>query len=339
MVLLRRRSFGRILIVRNDRLGDLLLTTPLATALREAFPLARLSWLASAYAAPLLKHNPDLDEVLVDDGAPVPELARRLGGGRFDVAVLASMNRRLAAATWRARIPVRVGPLSSAWGLLLTRPVRQRRARGTVHEADHNLQLLEALDLRVRRYPTRLELTPAERAGAAALVARLGCAPGRRPRVVLHAGGAGSAPRWPVPHYLELGRRLHERGACVIVSGELEEEGPPSPIPDGLVRLEPGRLSIRELAAVLASCQVVVSNSTGPLHMAVALGVPTVSFYPAVGTAQAHRWGPYPAFVESDPLHRVFIAPTTAGQPDMQAIAVDEVWHACEPHLVREPTP
>ena len=329
---LRRRSFERILIVRNDRLGDLLLTTPLATALRAHCPGARISWLASPYAAPLLEHNPDVDEVLLDDGAPAHELALRLAAGRFDLALLVSMNRRSATAALRARIPVRVGPLSSAWGLLLTRPVRQRRARGTVHEADHNLRLLDALGIPFRRYPTRLELTPAERDSAPRILTELGD-PGRRPRVVLHAGGAGSAAQWPVPHFLELGRRLFARGVAVLLTGELEEKGPPSPIPPGTVRVPRDRLTVRELAAVLAASDLVVSNSTGPLHMAVALGVPTISFFPSVGTAQAHRWGPYPAFVLGDSTHRVFVAPSAAGQPEMAGIRVDEVWEACQTRL------
>ena len=147
--------------------------------------------------------------------------------------------------------------------------------------------------------------------------------------------GAGSAAQWPVPHFLELGRRLFARGVAVLLTGELEEKGPPSPIPPGIVRVPRDRLTVRELAAVLAASDLVVSNSTGPLHMAVALGVPTISFFPSVGTAQAHRWGPYPAFVLGDSAHRVFVAPTAAGQPDMAGIGVEEVWEACQTRLAQ----
>ena len=61
---------NKILVVRTDRVGDVLLTTPVSTALREAFPKAKITWLVSPYTAPLLEHNPDVDQVLLDrDGS------------------------------------------------------------------------------------------------------------------------------------------------------------------------------------------------------------------------------------------------------------------------------
>jgi len=334
--MLRRTSVPprpRILLVRTDRLGDVLLTTPLAGALKAHFPDSRIAWLAAPYSAPLLEHNPDIDELIVDQGAPVSDLARRLREGRFDVAVLPGLPPRATWAVRRAGIPVRVGPLKSLWGALLTRPVLQRRSRGDVHEADHNLQLLEQLGVRFRRVPTRLELTERERdAGRAALDA-LGCGGAAWPLVLLHPGGRGSASKWPYGCFLELGRRLAEAGAAVLLTSGPEE---PDAVPteSSLPFLRPGSKSIRELAALLACADLVVSNSTGPLHMAVALGIPTLSVYPGVGTARPSRWGPYPAYPEGDPVHRVFIAPTNArGEPDMAAVSVDELWAECQARL------
>ncbi len=326
-----RRTPGRILIVRNDRLGDVLLTTPVARALRAHFPAARLSWLARPYAAPLLERNPDVDQVLLDQGGPAGELARLLAPERFDVALLVSMDLRLCRAAWGAGIPVRIGPLSSAWGLLLTRPVRQRRARGDQHEADHNLKLLAPLGVPFRRVPTRLELSDAERARGRELLVSLGCEPGGRPLVGVHPGGGGSAPRWPPEHFRELARRLVGAGAAVLVSaGAGEDFAGPGRAAHDPVFLPPDSLTLRELAGVLAAADLVVSNSTGPLHMAVALGVPTLSVYPGAGAGQAFRWGPYPAYPEGDPAHRVFVAPARPdGTSDLAAVPVEALWAEC----------
>jgi len=330
----RRRDPRRILIVRNDRLGDVLLTTPVARALHARFPDAHIGWLARPYAAPLLERNPDVDQVLLDEGAPARELARLLAPERYDVALLVSMDLRLCRAARRARIPVRIGPLRSAWGLLLTRPVPQRRARGDRHEADHNLELLAPLGIPFRRLATRLELSDAERARGRELLAALGCEIAGRPLVALHPGGGGSAPRWPVAHFLELGRCLAGAGAAVLVTAGAGEDfrgaaggEPTSPAP---VFLPPGSHALRELAGMLAAADLVVSSSTGPLHMAVALGVPTLSVFPGTGPGQAFRWGPYPAYPEGDATHRVFVAPARAdGTSDLAAVPVAALWEEC----------
>lgn len=327
-------SLRRILLVRSDRLGDVLLATPMATALRRHVPDAWIAWLTGPYAAPLLEHNPDVNEVIVDEGGPAGALARRLRAGRYDVAVLASLTPRHAWATWRAGVPRRVGPLKSAWAALLSQPMRQRRSRARLHEADQNLELLRPLGVPFRRLPTRLELTEAERAAGVQALEALGCGGARRPLVVLHPGGGGSAPQWPPELYLELGRRLVCAGAAVLVTagpGECFEAGAASA---GLRFLPPGSVSVRELAGLLSPAALVVTNSTGPLHMAVALEVPTVSVYPGIGSAQAFRWGPYPAYPAGDPRHRVFVAPTGAdGEADMGAVPVDAVWRECQERL------
>ena len=99
-----------ILIVRTDRLGDVLLTTPVSTALRELVPGARISWLVRPYTAPLLENNPDVDRILLDEGEPAGRLAERIGEGRFDAAIVAYPRWRIVRALWLARVPVRIGP-------------------------------------------------------------------------------------------------------------------------------------------------------------------------------------------------------------------------------------
>ena len=77
----------RYLLIRPDRIGDILLTTPAIATLRRSFPQAHISVLVRPYTAPLLRQNPDLDELLLDEGEPVGELAAKLREKRFDTAV------------------------------------------------------------------------------------------------------------------------------------------------------------------------------------------------------------------------------------------------------------
>ena len=329
----------RILVVRTDRVGDVLLTTPVSTAIREAFPRARISWLVRSYTAPLLQHNPDVDQVLVDDGGSSGELVARIRGGQFDVAIVALPRRRIAWALWRAGVPMRIGPASKPCSLLFTKRLWQHRSEGKRHEADYNLELLEAIGVPFKRHPTRLVLTEAERLGARALLASRGIG-FSKPLVILHPGSGGSSARWPLGHFMALGDTLQAGGCDVVVTG-----GPGEDYRDAMIagmRRQPfflaaGSLSLRELAAVISCADLLVSNSTGPLHLAVALGVPTVSIYSPIPTCHPTRWGPYPAYAEGSAAHKVLVAPLAGArvttEKEMAAVSVDEVNRLCREAL------
>src|SRR2546427_9883957 len=117
-----------ILLVRPDGIGDEILSLPVATALRRAMPGARLSFLSSAYAAPVLAHHPDLDEVLTVTGQERLGELVRLFKQNVDAAIFLKPFRRLVTAAWLARVPLRVGTGDRWDSLLLNRGgVGQRR--------------------------------------------------------------------------------------------------------------------------------------------------------------------------------------------------------------------
>jgi ADP-heptose:LPS heptosyltransferase len=328
-----------ILIVRTDRLGDVLLTTPVSTALRAFAPRAKISWLVSPYTAPLLEHNPDIDHILLDRGEPAGRLADRIRAQRFDAAVVAFPRWRIVHALWRARVPVRVGPANKVYCILLNRRIGQHRSRGTKHEADCNLELLGPLGVPFERYPTRYVATGEERAAARRFLEGAGIS-GGRPLVVLHPGSGGSSARWPLGHFAALGRALMADGCDLVVTagpGEEFRSGMAAVMRRAPVFVAGGSVSVRGMAAILSLADLVVTNSTGPLHLAVALGVPTVSVYSPLPARRPERWGPYPAFVEGDARHRVLVAPLRgSGEKaveDMGAVSVEEVLRHCRAQL------
>jgi len=330
---------NNILIVRTDRLGDVLLTTPVSTALRRMFPRARISWLVRPYTAPLLEHNPDIDQILVDRGESPGRLADRIRNERFDAAIVAYPRWRIVRALWRARVPLRIGPANKFYAILLNKRVRQCRSKGAKHETDYNLELLAPLGASFKRYPTRYVATDKERKAARSVLEAKGIS-GAKPVVILHPGSGGSSARWPLGHFMELGDRLQTAGCDLVVTGGPGEDH------EGSMRktmrrtpafVAAGSVSIRELAAILSWADLVVTNSTGPLHLAVALGVPTVSIYSSLPTRHPARWGPYPAYVEGDDLHHVFLAPLEGegakASEDMGAVSVEEVLRICRAKL------
>ena len=328
-----------ILIIRTDRLGDVLLTTPVSTALRALFPRARISWLVRPYTAPLLEHNPDIDRIMVDRDESPGRLADRIRSERIDAAIVAYPRWRVVAALWLARVPVRIGPANKAYCILLNRRIRQRRSRGTKHEADCNLELLETLGAPFKRYPTRYIATEEERDAARRFLAAKGIS-GAGPVVILHPGSGGSSARWPLGHFAALGDSLMADGCDIVVTagpGEDFRSGMAGGMSRPPVFIAGGSVGIREMAAILSRSDLVVTNSTGPLHLAVALDVPTVSIYSPLPMRHPARWGPYPAYVEGDERHRVLIAPLRGkgakAIEDMGAVSVDDVLRHCRAQL------
>jgi heptosyltransferase-3 len=326
----------KILIVRTDRIGDVLLTTPISRRIRESRPDAHISWLVKSYTAPLLEGNPDVDQVLIDNGESATLLANRLKQEKFDIAIIAFPRWRAAWAVWKAGIPKRIGPASKIYSLLFNDRIFQHRSEGKKHEADYNLELLEPLGISFKRTPSRLVITEEEKKWARTLLEghRISF---QKPIVCLHPGSGGSSERWPLQYFMRLGDRLQEAGYDVIVTGGPGEDYQNIMI-DQMARIPvfipAGSISVRQLASILSQVNLMVSNSTGPLHIAVALGTPTVSVYSPLPTCHPRRWGPYPAYPEGTPDHAVF-TPSLKGElpGEMSEVSVDEVFAACERKL------
>lgn len=335
----------KYLIVRTDRVGDVLLTTPLNAAIWAADPEAQIAWLVRPYTAPLLEKNPDIHQILSDKGGSTAALAQELKTHQFDVAIVAYPRWRVVWALWKAGIPMRIGPASKWYSILFTHRIWQHRSEGKKHEADYNLELLAPLGIPFRRYPTQFFLTAEEKQQARKTLEshRISF---RKPVVILHPGSGGSSARWPLTRFMELGDRLQEQGCDVVVTGGPGEDYQYMMI-DNMRRIPvfiaAGSVSLRELGALFSVSQLVVSNSTGPLHMAVALGVPTVSVYSPIPTCHPQRWGPYPAYVEKNTQHAVVLAPNNGlPQEDMALVSVENVEALCNKRLAEDaaiPTP
>jgi len=283
----------KILLVRPEGIGDQIVSLPVAAELRRTFPQAKIFFLSSVLAAPVLEQHPDLDGVVTVSGrerfADLVSLFRQ----GFDVVIFLKPFRRLIAAAWAARIPIRVATGYRWYSVLTNRRVYEHRSDFSKHEVEYNVNLLKGLGLTPRRPdPPRLFLSEEERRWAKA---KLGGLP--RPCVLLHPGGRCTR-HWKPPHYWTLAQQLAEQGMGVVFTGTAEEGeefrkdtglsgAMPAPILDWT-----GMLTLRELLAVIGESQAVVCGSTGPGHIAAALNVPTVSLIDPRRSSIPTRWGP-----------------------------------------------
>lgn len=281
-----------ILLVRPDGIGDEILSLPVATELRRAMPSVRLSFLSSVYAAPVLAHHPDLDEVLTVTGQETLGDLVRLFRGNVDAAIFLKPFRRLMTAAWLARVPLRIGTGYRWYSWLLNRRVYEHRSEFSRHESAYNVGLLRGLGLSPGEVSApRLVVTAEEREWARSL---LGGEPALL--VLVHPGGFSSR-LWKASHFRDLVLRLAGEGRAVLLTGSPAErdqfraETRVSAWPSG-VRDLMGGLTLRQLMAVVAESHVVVSLATGPMHLAAALGIPTVSIFDPRRNMSPTRWQP-----------------------------------------------
>jgi len=278
----------RILVVRNDRLGDLVLALPLLQGLKDAGAFTGM--LVSPYAAPLLKADPRVD-ALIEDG---PDTVSSLRAARFDTALVLWAHWANAWTVLKAGIPRRLGPSARACSLLFSRSLPLRRGQGWEHESELNYQFGRAIGLSAPVPEPRLQLGEDARRSAKRWLKAKG-PKGSGPLVILHPGSKGSAQPWPAERSAELGRGLKARhGASLLVSGGPGDEAVVAQCAKalpGAAKLD-GELELAAFAALLGEADLFVAGSTGPLHLAAAQSVPVLGLYPPLRAMSPLRWAP-----------------------------------------------
>lgn len=295
------RQGKRILLVRTDRLGDVILTLPMLSVLRKHFPDAYLAILLRTYTAPLVEGNPYLDEVMLYDNnntlIPFRDLLQDVRLHRFDIAIIARPMPRVAWMVFRASIPVRIGTGFRYYSPLFNMRVFEHRKDAKRHELDYNLNLLKGVGCSIDGPPDFSLTVPKEADVKIENLLHQFPIDHSKEIIVIHPGTGGSAKEWPARMFGELANRLQEeRGAQILLTGVKGEERKVAEVligSKGKAIPLVGRLSLMELGAVIKRADLFVSNSTGPLHLAVALGTPVVSLFSQLLPMSAFRWGPY----------------------------------------------
>jgi len=299
---------GHVLCVRLDGLGDVLMTTPALRALREARPGRRLTLLTSPAGAAVAGLLPDVDEVVVYDAPWVkataprtgPEadhaMARRLADRRFDAAVIFTVYSQSALPAamlcFLAGIPRRLAHCRENPYQLLTDWVPETEpARLVRHEVRRQLDLVATIGCRAADERLSLAVPPAARAGVAALLGAWGLEP-RRGWVLVHPGASAPSRRYPPELFAQVVQGLAAAGHAVVLSGGEDERDLVARIrrASGVdARSAAGRLDLAGLAALVEAAPVLVSNNTGPVHVAAAVGTPVVDLY-ALTNPQHGPW-------------------------------------------------
>lgn len=308
------RSARRVLAVRLDNLGDLLMTTPALAALRDSLPRAHITLLASPAGAAAAEHLPMVDAAWsfrapwmplgADEAAAATQreaealLVERLAAGGFDAAVIFTVCTQsalpAALACRLAGIPLRLAHCRENPYALLTDWVRDTDvlAGDMRHEVARQLALVGAVGMHTVDQRLRFRVSPGDRQRVAGRLQALGL-PADRPYAVLHPGATAASRRWPAAWFGTVAEGLVEQAGCAVVfSGGAADVACVEQARQAMARPAAslaGALSLGELAALIEGAGLLVANNSAPAHLAAALGTPQVTLY-ALTNPQHTPW-------------------------------------------------
>ena len=303
-------SAPRILIRGTNWLGDAVMTAPALLRLREKFPDVHITLLCPEKLADLWQRHPAVDEIIsFAAGESVFSTGRRLRAGKFDLALVLPNSPRSALEVFLAGIPQRVGYARPWRNFFLTQAVASRlgavkmRKRTvseirqlvaapqkpstfnlqplTGHQIHEYLHLAAALGACADPLPPQLLVAPEE---VEAARKKFGLEKLTQPVFGLNPGAEyGPAKRWPVEKFIAAAKEIQQRTNCAwILFGGKSDVAITNQIesairnPQSAIFNLAGKTSLRELMALLKSCRVLLTNDTGPMHVAAALGTPVV---------------------------------------------------------------
>jgi lipopolysaccharide heptosyltransferase II len=308
-----KSRISRILLIRLRQIGDVVFTTPAIHAIRDRFPDARICYVVEPAAAPVVHHNPHLDEVIVaprtgglagfrEDLA----LASRLRSGRFDLAVDFHGGPRASLLTWLSGAPMRIGydVVGRSW--MYTHRVDRPRELRPRHSVQNQFDLLLPLGISPpdsASYPVQMPIDPEAAVAVGRRLARSGFgAPTRL--IVVHVSSNSPFRRWPAESFARAIASLAAASGdrrIVVTAGPSEAGAVDRIVADARRQLDEaaasrvlrcGEFSLSELRALVEDADLYIGGDSGPLHIAAASKVPILALYGPTLPARSQPWRP-----------------------------------------------
>jgi len=293
--------YKRILITRTDRIGDVILSTPVFKAVRDFYPNAYIAVMVRPYAKEIVEGNPYVDELIIYDKYGVHRsyrssfrFALRLKRKKFNLAIILHPTNRANIICFAARIPERVG-YDRKCGFLLTKKLEHKKQLGQKHELEYSLDVIKVLGIK----PKEKSLYMPKNEGSEKYIDEIFKENNLSTDkiILLHPGASCPSKMWPAERFAQVADKLIEKYKVkiIVVSSKSDSEIVNSLIKNmqnPAINLS-GKTAISQLASLLRRCKLFISNDSGPVHISSALGTPVISIF---GRNQAGlspvRWGP-----------------------------------------------
>lgn len=298
------RQFNRILIIRTDRIGDVLLSTPVIKAVRGNYPYAYVAMMVAPSARDIVDGNPYLDEVIIYDKDGIHKswfsslkFTFNLKKKNFDLAIVLHPTNRVHIITFLAGIPERVG-YNKKFGFLLTRIVSDEKRFGKKHESEYALDMIRTLGMEIKDKSFFMPIKKESEEYIERLLQDDGVT-GKDRLLAIHPGASCPSKRWPLERFAQVADRLIKdcKLKVIIISSPNPEQVGIAQRVTQLMLNKPidlsGKTTVSQLASLLKRCTLFISNDSGPVHIASCVGTPVVDIFgrnePGLSPT---RWGP-----------------------------------------------
>ena len=322
----------KILVVRNDKLGDFMLSFPAFALLKSSLPASHVYALVPEYTRDMAEACNWIDEVLVDkcqnQGLVANgELLRLFKQHRFDAIITLYSTTRIGVCAFAARIPYRLAPATKLAQLFYNHRLKQRRSRSEKPEHAYNsdlvIQFCRDNDIEISNppIPPLLQFEPATISRLRVDFCKQHKISPHHLLIFIHPGSGGSARNLSTEQYADLARQLSSTAGHVIIISAGPGEYDNAHQLAGLLPYTPhvvyeSRAGLKQFAEHIQLADLFLGGSTGPIHVAGALDRPTVAFYPRRRSATSLRW----QTLNSPERRLAFSPPEEADEEDMSKI-------------------
>lgn len=305
----------KILVFRNDRLGEFLLIIPALRALKKTFK-CWLTVIVNPYLQDLAHCIPEVDEVFTWEMKKhklkdILVFSHLLRQKKFNTAIIMNPTKEAHLISFLAKIPVRVG-YGRKWGFLLNRKIPDRKSLGLKHEVEYNLELVSLIGAKTEDKSLRLEIPENIKEDIVKLLKKYEL--DNKNFVVIHPFTSDSYKQWPLNNFYKLMNMVEGKRKIVIIGGKEElrrVEVFKSLIDDFNVVSFVGRLNLIQLAELLKKAQILISNDSGPVHLACCVNTPCIILFNRSNPSKSSkRWGPWGkghVVIEKDSLEDISV--------------------------------
>ncbi len=298
----RSREYRRILIIRLDRIGDVVLSTPVIKAVRDAYPESYIAFMVRPYARDIVRGNPYLNEVIIydkeaDEKGFIGNLKfiLKLRAKKFDMAMVLHPTTRTHMIAFLAGIPERIG-YDKKMGFLLTKRIPHTKQFGLKHEIDYTLDISRYIGIDAK--DSTLYMPVSE--NSEYKIKNIFNSKNFKDEdilIIINPGASCPSKRWNTENFIKTANALIDKynAKIIVISGAKERvfgDKVAGGIAKNVLNLS-GATTVGDLASVLRRARLIISNDSGPVHIACAVGTPVIDIFGRSDRGLSPvRWGP-----------------------------------------------
>jgi heptosyltransferase III len=293
---------NNLLIVRTDRIGDVILSLPLAELVKKHYPDCKVTFLLKDYTKSIAEGNPFIDNILIlkenNKKVTLSNNIKQIKDKSFDSVVVVYPTFITSLIIFLSRIKNRIGTGYRWYSILFNHKLYEHRKDALRHELEYNINLLKYFGINETVTPSNVQFNlnigraEEERVKTILKVKEIKL---KQPVIMVHPGSGGSAVDLPLTKFKELIEMMCSKfNTEILITGSKSEmELCHSLHIPGKTKNLSGLFDLSELKALINYSDIFIANSTGPIHIAAALGKYVFGFYPKIAQCSPKRWGPY----------------------------------------------